>query len=135
MRLTKKVTKKFMVPNEPDKAWVLIKNLKINEVKKIESQANEMYFSADSKGEGSTRINFDPYTRSRLFAHACIEDWGGMNSTMGKPMPFNAQNLDKAAEFVVEIDGEEFDFYGWIDKCREELAAEVEEEKEKATKN
>ncbi len=134
-RLRKRVTKTFNIPDDPDGAWIKIKFLKINEVKKIESQANDMYFQSDAKGEGNTRINFDPYTRSRLFAHACLLDWGGMNDTMGKAMKFSSVNIEKAAEFEVKVDDETFDFYGWVDKCRDELDVEVKAETEVAEEN
>ena len=94
-----------------------------------------MFFTSDSKGESGTRINFDPYTRSRLFAHATLTNWGGFNGTMGKPMKFNIMNIDKAAELEVKVDGEEFDFYGWVEKCREELSVEVEAENKSAEEN
>jgi hypothetical protein len=135
MQLSKKVTKVFNIPDDPDGAWVKIKHLKINEVKKVESKASDMFYTADDKGEGSTRINFDPYTRSRMFAHEALTDWGGFVDTMGKPLKFNTTNIDKAAEFIVTVNEEEFDFYGWIEKCRETLTSEVEVGTEEAEEN
>ncbi len=135
MKLTKKITKRFEVPGDEDGAWVIIRFLKANEVRRIESQANDMFFESDAKGEGSTRINFDPYTRSKLFAHAAVESWGGMFSTTGKPLKLNAVNMDKAAEFTMLVNGDKVDFFAWIDQCREELSVEVEGETEKAEEN
>ena len=136
MRLTKRIKKKFYIPNDPDGGWVEIKYLKINEVKRIEGKVNEISYSA-KKGEddGETKISLNPYTRVTAFAHASLTDWGNMYDVMGKPMSFNEINIKKAAEFKIEVDGETFDFYSWIDKCREELNEEVEVETKEAEEN
>lgn len=135
MRLSKKVTKKYFVPDDPDKAWIKIRHLKVNEVRKIESKANDMFFQSDSKGDSETRINFDPYIRSKLFAHESLEDWGNMLDVMGKPLLFKAMNIDKAAEFIIVVDGKELDFYAWIDDCRNNLTDEVAAESIKSKEN
>lgn len=135
MKLTKDIFRKFYVPGDPDGSWVELVHLKINQVKKLEAKANDMAFLGDGQGEGEVRVGFDPYNRSVLFAHASLHDWGGMNDVMGAPMEFNKANITKAAEFVVTIDGEDFDFYGWIDKCRIEFDADVRKELKAAEEN
>lgn len=132
MRLTKKVVKKFYIPNDSDGAWVNIRHLKINEVKKIQGKVNNMSFTSDLQGNGETKLDLNPYSVSTMMAHACLEDWGGMKDAMGRELKFESANIDKAGEFIVlvEEDGKEveFDFYSWIDKCRNELAEEVKAE-------
>jgi hypothetical protein len=94
MRLSKRVKKKFYVPNDPDGAWVEIKHLKINEVKKIEAKANEItYSSKRGDDDGETKIALNPYTRVKMFAHAALTDWGNMFDVMGKPLSFNEVNV------------------------------------------
>ncbi len=139
MQLTKRVTEEFFIPNDPDGASITLKHLKINEVKAIEAKANSMSFSADENGEGTTRIDFDPYTRSRMMAHAAIIGWGGFKDTLGRDLKFSRANVDKAGEFVVTIDIDkkkvDFDFYGWVERCRAELAKTVSDEEEVSSEN
>jgi hypothetical protein len=136
MRLTKRIKKKFYIPDDPDDGWVELKHLKMNEVKKIEAKVNEItYSSKRGEDDGETKIALNPYTRVRQFAIAALTDWGNMFDVMGKPMSLNEVNINKAAEFEITVDGEKFDFFSWIDKCRDDLAAEVDVETEKAEEN
>ena len=139
MQLTKQIKEKFDIPNDPDHAWVEIKHLKINEVKSISAKANSMSFSADENGSSHTRVDFDPYISSKMLAHASILNWGGMKDMFGKPLECDRKGIEKAGEFVVtiEIEGKqvEFDFYGWIGKCRQELADTAKQEMEVAKEN
>jgi hypothetical protein len=135
MRLTKRIKKKFYIPGDTDGGWVEIKHLKMNEIKRIEAKANEITYSSKDGNDGVTKIALNPYTRSRLFAHAALTNWGNMFDVMGKPLSFNELNIAKAAEFEVSIEDEVFDFYSWVEMCRKELFDEVEAEKKVAEEN
>jgi len=116
-----------------------LRHLKINEVKKIQGKANNMSFTADMQGNGETKLDMNPYTVSTMMAHECLVGWGGMKDAMGRDLVFDTVNLDKAAELIilVDVDGKdvEFDFYSWLDKCRNDLADEVKDETKDAEEN
>lgn len=135
MQLKTRVTKQFYVPGDPDKSWIKIKHLKINEVKEIEAKVNDTKMTRDATGEMGVSVKFSSYQRVKLFAHACLVDWGGFKGQTGKPLKFSDANISDAAEFEITVDDKTFAFYEWVDECRTTLFDEVTEESDKATKN
>jgi len=135
MRLTARKTKRYDVPNDPDEGFIVIRHLSKGEVRKVESKVNQLYYQTNGSGEGDTRIDFDPYTRSRLFAREAITKWGSMYDLKGRDMKLTAANLDKASVFTMLVNGEKVDFYEWVDDCRKDLDEEVEAETKEAEEN
>ncbi len=135
MRLTARVQQRYEVPSDPDNGYIVLRHLSKGEIRKVESTVNQLSYQADETGAGGTRIDFDPYTRSRLFAKEAIVEWGNMFDLKGRAMKLTQANLDKASVFTMIVDGEEVDFYEWVDGCREDLRSQVEVEVEVAEEN
>ena len=140
MRLTKVVKETFYVPNDPDKGFIIIKHLKIDEVKKITSDVADMFYETDAvTGKTVSRLNPNSYQLTKAMAHASLVSWGNMKDLMGNEMPFLSVNIDAAAEFEISITVDEkeviLDFYGWIDKCRKELTDTVKQQEALAKEN
>ena len=139
MRLTKRIFGDYDIPNDPDGASIRIKHLKANEVKKINSKVSETYYETNDAGDTVARVRVDQYTLLKAMAHAALVDWSGFKNDMGKELEFIPANVVKSAEFevLVKVDGKDlvYDFYGWIDKCRNELSKQVADEKKVAEEN
>lgn len=137
MRITKRHAEVFYVPNDPDKSWVKIKHLKINEVKRIEEKVNNMTYGADDLS-----VEMNPYERVSQFSRACLVDWGNFYDVLGKPIAFDKKMLETVAEFEIQTDPEEgeeegniISLYEWIDECRIKLTKQVKEAKAESAKN
>ena len=140
MQLTKVIKETFYIPNDPDKGYVEIKHLKINEVKEITSNIADMYYTTNQQtGEVTSRLDPNSYALTRAMAHAAVLGWGNMKDVIGNSMLFTPANLNEASEFEVTLTIKDvevkFDFYGWIDRCRKELSDKVEEQKVLAAEN
>jgi hypothetical protein len=134
MRLTQRNIKEISIPNDPDGAWVKIKALTVNELKKIDSKANEIMMAADDGGV-STTVKFDPYTRTKLVVAECLVDWFGLYDEFDNEIPFSKTNIEKIASFEIEVNGTYIDFFTWVDNERVKFEAELREKKEAASKN
>lgn len=130
MRLTEERTKKVKVPGDPDGAFINIRALTLNEIDRIEEKATSITFGDD---EGTVQLK--PFKRSNNMALACLKGWGGFFDIKGKELKFNRANLNKAANFEVEIDGKRFRFFEWVDEEHEKFRKEVTEEEKVAIKN
>jgi hypothetical protein len=136
MKLRRKITKQFDVPFDEDGAWVKIRNLTLNEIKKVDSKVNKIKMVANiDSGEGETSVSFDPYARLKLLAKLCIVDWFGFEDEFGKDIPFSKKNIDVLENVDIETEDGFIDFFSWIDKCRAQVDEEFRTEEEKAAKN
>ena len=130
MRLTLKKTKQFKLPNDPDNSYIEVEHLKPNVIEEIKSRTSETYMA-----DGELRISVDGHAQKKELAKACLVGWGGFFDESDRALKFTPQNVAKAAEFTVVVEGEKRDFYTWIEECRVELADEVESELEVAEGN
>jgi len=130
MRLTSKKTKRFEVPNDPDGSYINIVHLKDNVVEEIKSRTSETKLVGDD-----IVVEVNGYAQKTELVKACLVGWGSFFDESGKELKFTPLNVSKSAEFSIVVGEEKTDFYAWIDKCREELAGEVEAETEKALVN
>ena len=135
MRISKRESRVFHVPNDPDKGWVKIKHLKINETKKIEETVNNLTYGTDDLS-----VEMKPYERVSRFAYECLTDWGNFFDVLGKPIPFDKKMIETVAEFeiiTVNEDGKEeiTSLFEWIDECRETFAEQIRADKKAAVKN
>lgn len=133
MRLSKKITKRFNIPNDPDKGWVELKHLRPNQEQEVTSDLNDVSYQPGSTHSLSVKMN--PYVRKKKLAHESIISWGNIFDTLGVPLEYTGINLDKAAEFIIYVEDEEFSFYDWIEQCRESLSAEVKKDMQAALEN
>lgn len=127
MKLPKKRIKEIAIPNDSDKASIVIKNLSMEEVASIESK----FMKITDKG-----MVMDSYAdRTATFAKACLEGWSGFKDEKDMPLKFNPSNIDMASALVI-VEGEERTrFFEWIDQQRVKFAEELIEEESKASKN
>jgi hypothetical protein len=134
MRLTQRNIKEISIPNDSDGAWVKVKALTVNELKKIDSKANEIMMAPDDDGV-STTVKFDPYTRTKLVVSECLVDWFGLYDEFDNEIPFSKTNIEKIASFEIEVNGTYIDFFTWVDNERVKFEVELREKKEAASKN
>lgn len=142
MRLTKKITEKFPIPNDPDHGWIEIAHLKGNKI----DEALKGVENVTQHVGSMPVITYDPYGKVKALAVACIIGWGNIFDELGRPLDFDKESFDRAAEFEISVtipaiaeDQEpvvkKMGLYTWIDRCRVELAAKVLKEEEAAKGN
>jgi len=134
MKIKQRNVKEISLPNDPDGAWVKIKALSLNDVKRIDSIANDVKLESDDDGM-KTSVKFNPYARTKMIASECLVDWFGFFDEMDNEIPYSKKNIDKIASVEVEVNGEYIDFLTWIDNERVKFENELREKKEKQEKN
>jgi len=140
-RITKAVERKFFLPNDPDKAWVLIRNLSPGEILDISEQVNDQtmtFKKSKEKVPNQTKAKdvFEPELSSKpnpkldreLTFKAAIIGWGNWYGLDNKKADFTLKNI---MMFSRKFDG----FNEFITESREALAKQVKEEKEDQVKN
>jgi len=135
MRLAKRETRELFVPNDEDNASVKIKYLYKSERRRIEDRVNSVAYERQGDSEGTTRVDFSPYSRSFMIAEECITNWDGWFDVVGNAIPFNKQSIRDLAKFTITEDGETLDFLAWVEKHFDKLCSEVDREQEKADLN
>ena len=138
-KLTKRVQETFYIPNDPDEGFVIIRHLKANEVKRINSEISVTSYETVGEGKTVAKVTVDQYQLLKAMAIAAVVGWGNIKSDMDQPLEFNQENLKLAAEIEVETEVENkpvtFDFFSWIDKCRSDLIKQVKDGKKAAKEN
>ena len=127
MKLSAERTKKIEVPGDPDKGFVVIRMLSLEETSQIEGK----HMIISEKG-----ISINNYSeRDSAYAIACIKDWGNLFDVDNTPIKFNAINMNKVANFAIIIDGETVRFFEWVKRELTKFTEEVEEQEKAAIKN
>jgi len=140
-RITKAVERKFFLPNDPDKAWVMIKNLSPGEIADISEKVNiqtMIFKKSKNKDPNQTKAKdvFEPELSSKpnpsldreLTFTKAITGWGNWELEDGKKAAFTPENI---MLFSREFDG----FNEFIAESRETLIKEIKKEKEDQVKN
>jgi len=129
MRLIAAKTKRVEIPNDPDKGFVTIRNLSLEEVARIDAK----YFEISESG-----VNMKNYAdREADFVRACLTGWGNLFDESGRELKFNPKNVEKASAFAVDVGDDDgyTRFFAWINKERDTFAEEVEAKEQVAEKN
>lgn len=126
MRLSQERTKRISIPNDPDNGFVVIRNLDLDTIYRIETDTQDI--SMD--GRENQRFSYDPAEREDRLVKACLKSWGQLFDANGNEMKFDAKNLEASRRFVVigtDENGKEhrYRFYEWINTEREKFAEEV----------
>lgn len=126
MRLSQERTKRISIPNDPDNGFVVIRNLDLDTIYRIETDTQDI--SMD--GRENQRFSYDPAEREDRLVKACLKSWGQLFDANGNEMKFDAKNLETSRRFVVigtDENGKEYRyrFYEWINTEREKFAEEV----------
>jgi len=127
MRLTAERTKRVDIPNDPDGAYVIMRNLSLEEVARIEQ---DHMIITDKEVRTAKFVD-----RDGNFARECLKDWGNFFDESGKEMKFTQRNIEKAAALSIRIDERAVRFFSWVNEEREKFAEEIEKEEESARKN
>jgi len=145
MRIGKKITRVFPIPNDPDKGEVTIVHLLPGEVEDLQEKmkAFETVMRRNDKGdlEPEMRQNSDLGNTRYLFVQAAVTDWKNFKFEKGEMMPCNEDTkLRVSREVEIEVtrkDGktEILGFPAWVNECRIELGKIVRGNKEAAEKN
>lgn len=141
MRLSKKITLVFPIPNDPDKGEVTIIHLLPGKVEDIQ-ETMKAFETVMKKGEGDKlepelRQNSDLGDRRYLFVVEAIESWKNIKDEDGKDLPCTEEAkiaVARAAE-VKNEKGERVTFVAWVNECRSKLAEKVVADREAAEKN
>ena len=127
MRLSATRKKIVPVPNDPDNGSVTIKYIGEEAEAVIEGKFMEI---------SSTSISLKNYgERDGMFARACLDGWDNMFDEHGAVMPFNSKNVEKASNYVINIDDKRIRFFEWVNNEREIFNEEVIEQEKAALKN
>lgn len=128
IKLSAAKKKWFTLSQDPSgETMVEIYHLLPGEVSAIESSSNRVV-GREVKGEFGTEVDIDVNARVQSIVKRSIVAWKGFEDETGKKMKctdFNKLRILTAFDW----------FYEEIEKFREELAAEYEEEQEEAEKN
>jgi hypothetical protein len=135
MRLRQRNIRQVDIPNDPDGAWVKIKALSLNDIKRIDSLANDIQMTTNGENGLDTTVKFDPYTRTKLVVKECLVDWFGLYDEFDNEITYSKANIDKISSFEIEIGGEYVDFFTWVDNERVKFEKELKDKKSKAEKN
>ena len=140
-RITKATERKFYLPDDRDKAWVMIKHLSPGEVQDIfdkvfTQEINYKKVKEVLPNQTKAKDKFEPEFSQKtdksldreLTLTAAVTGWGnfyGMDSKKAECTPENIMAFSR------ELDG----FTEFIAESREELAKQIKEEKEAQAKN
>ena len=138
-RITKSIERKFFLPNDPDKAWVMIKHLSPGEITDISEKVNISEYNlkkSKDKDPNQTKDVFEPEISMKtnpaldrkLTFKAAITGWGNWYGLDNKKADFTPKNV---MLFSREYEG----FNEFIAESRETLAKQIKEEKEDQIKN
>ena len=140
-RITKATERKFFLPNDPDKAWVMIKHLSPGEVQDIFDKVFTQeinYKKTKSKDPNQTKAkdSFEPEFSQKtnkgldreMTLTSVVTGWGNFYGLDNKKAECTPENI---MAFSRELDG----FTEFIVESREELAKQIKEEKEAQIKN
>lgn len=127
MRLTAERTKKVYVPDDSDGGFIVIRNLSMEEIARIEQ---EHLVVTDNEVRANKFAE-----RDANYAKACLKDWGNMFDENGGEMKFTARNIERASAYAIRVNEELKRFFEWVNEEREKFAEEVKAEEEKASKN
>jgi len=130
MRLTKEVTKRFEVPNDPDGGYIILRHIKSNVLAEIIDRT-----SSTRVENGEVVGVISGLERKKEIAKEGLTGWGNFEDESGRPLKFTPANIAKAAEFSIVTEDGKTSFFDWIDTCLADLADEVEEEQKAATEN
>jgi hypothetical protein len=135
MRITKITERKFFVPNDPDKAWAMIKHLSPGELQDIVEKAYIQKIDykeiKDKKGAGK-KTKLKPVfsmeepkkgLSRELTLIAVVVGWDKFFDKKDKPMSCTPENIIRASR---EIGG----FDEFVTECRETLEIDIQKEKE-----
>lgn len=132
MRIKRTVERWFECENDPDEGSVLIRHLSPGEVQDIydETMPQNIKYEQDEKGNMvpvfNTEMNRKVQREKTLLA--CIKDWKNFYGFENELLECNEDNIIRASR---EIEG----FNQFIDKRREILSKDIEQEKESQGKN
>lgn len=141
MRRSKQITAKFLVPNDPDQAFVVLRHMPPGEVEDTNEDIRlfdvEMVRQADGTMEQKIKQNPKIGDKRYLFAQRSIIEWSGFTDVDETAIPCTPEGiLSVCREFLVEDEqGEMVPFATWINRCREELAKKAKADREAAEKN
>ena len=128
LKLTAQKKKWFVIPqDESGETKVEIIHLKPGEIAEIDEKANSVV-GKQSGDEFITEVGFSMGVRRREITKAVINAWEGFVDLKDKQLACNAPNK-------LKVLGEYKWFYDQIEKFRDELAEEMEDEEEGAEKN
>jgi hypothetical protein len=141
MRLSKKITAVFPIPNDPDKGEVTLVYLTPGEVEDLQEEMGA-FDTVMRRGEGGTlepemRQNPKLGDKRYLLTCAAVESWRNIKDAEGRALPCNEETklmVARSAEITKE-NGEVVGFPTWINECRAGLAKIVRKDKEAAEKN
>lgn len=127
MRLTKERTKRVDVPNDPDGGFVVLRALSKEAVAQIESE----YMVVTQDGVELRKFA----ERQATLARERIKDWGNLEDEYGNPLKCTVKNLELAARFNIDVDGEQKRFFQWVNDEGEKFEDEVDAKETEASKN
>ncbi len=132
MRLQTVKTKKVSVPNDPDKAFVILRLLDDETLAHLEEK-----FMKYELGETETSIGLQPEGRASAVGGRAIKDWGNFFGVKGKELTCNQVNIRKMSKNSVIIDKDEppVRFLKWVDEEHTKFRDEDIKERKEATKN
>lgn len=119
--LSKVIKKWFPVPDDDEKAELLIVHLEPAKIESIDSAALHVI-------PGTEEVDMKWQNRREGIINAAVIDWKGLFKPNGKPLSCNSTNKIKA------LNGFEW-FDSFVSECRDVLKAEAEERKKATEKN
>ena len=132
MRIHKKSTGWFPIPNDPDKGEIEIAHLTPGEIDDLQEEINafEMVYRPDETGALAPEMRANKIKGDKRYLILCraLKSWKNFFDAEGKPMVCNDENKIAVARADTE-------FGRFVNECRIKLAEDVKERKEKAGKN
>jgi len=145
MRLSKRKTFVFPVPNDPDKGEVTLRHILPGEVEDIQEEIGAfetiMKTGEDGKLAPELRQNGSLGDKRYLFQQKAIESWKNIKDADGQDIPCTPENIVlvcREAEIVVTRGGgvkETITFAAWVTECRADAAKQVKSAREASEKN
>jgi len=127
MRISKTTDRKFFVPEDPDKAWITIRQLLPGEIQDIFDQVFIQKIDYEKGKKGKMEPKFSQKTNKKLdrelTLQTVITGWGEFYDLDGQKMKCTHENIIKASR---KIDG----FNEFFNECRETMANDIAKEKE-----
>lgn len=128
-RLTKKITKRVNLPDDPDKAWVEIRYLKKGVRDRIESSATTYKGQLNEEsGEVGTVITYNMSKKTRTFLEEVLIAWDNFYNPQDDKIKCT---VDNALKYDDEVGG----FVDWLKEESDKFNEEVDKEKEPAEEN
>jgi len=131
MRISKVTTRKFFVPDDPDKAWVEIKQPLPGETQDIFDKVFVQKIEYKKGKKGKMEPKFSQETDKKLDREmtlkTVITGWGEFYDRDGEKMECTPENIIKASR---KIEG----FNEFVNESRETMAEDLKTEKENQKK-